>query len=54
MSKFKNRKNGENTGNFTQFKITKIKVLGNVFIKAHAKSQEASLIGNIQKTRGTV
>ena len=32
MSKFKNRENGENTGNFTQFKITEIKVLGNVIL----------------------
>ena len=52
MSKFKN---SENTRNFFEIqKIKKIWVIGNVIMKALAKSQEASSIGNTQKSRGTV
>ena len=32
MSKFKNRENGENTGNFMKFKKTKIRVPGNIIL----------------------
>ena len=39
---------------FSKFKKPKFWVLGNVIMKAHAKSQEASSIGNTQKSRGTV
>ena len=46
--------NGENSRNFSKFKKTEIWVLGNVIMKAHAKFQEASSIGNTQKSRGTV
>ena len=37
---------------FSKFKKSKNSVLGNVIIKAHAKFQEASSIGNTQKSRG--
>ena len=51
MSKFKNMENSENTGNFTKIKKPKIRVLRNVIIKEHSKSQEASSIENTQKSR---
>ena len=50
MSKFKNRENGENTGNFTKLKKQKYWVLGNVIMKAHVKSQEDNSIENIQNS----
>ena len=54
MHESKNWKNGENSRNFWGFRKTKVRVLGNVIRKAHAKFQEASSIGNTQKSRGTV
>ena len=46
--------NGENSRNFSKFRKTKNSVLGNVIMKAHAQFQEASSIGNTQKSRGTI
>ena len=46
--------NGENSRSFSKLKKTKISVIGKVIMKAHAKFQEASSIGNTQKSRGTV
>ena len=51
ISKFRNWKNGENTGTF--WKIKKKLVHGNVIRNAHAKFQEDSSMGNMQKSRGT-
>ena len=53
MPESKNWKNGENSRNFSEFEKQKIRVLGNVIRKAHAKFQEASSIGNTQKSRRT-
>ena len=44
----------KNSRYFTKQKKPKIGELGNVIIKAHTKFLEASLIGNTQKSRGTV
>ena len=46
--------NGENSRNYSKFKKTNNRILGNVIMKAHAKFQEASSMGNTQKSRGTV
>ena len=54
MSKSKSWRNGDNTGNFTKIENQKIKLLGNVIKKAHAKFQEASSIRNTQNSRGTI
>ena len=53
IAKSKNWKT-EYSRNFSKFKKTENKIIGNVIMKAHAKFQKASLIGNVQKSRGTV
>ena len=54
IAKSKNWKTGKIQEIFRNSKKTKILVLGNVTLKAHAKFQEASSIENTQKSRGTV
>ena len=54
IAKSKNWKNGKNSRNFSKLKKYIYIVIGTVIMKAHAKFQEASSIGNTQKSRGTV
>ena len=44
ISKSKNRKNGENTGNISKIEKSKIGFLGNVIRKVLAKFQKASTL----------
>ena len=54
ISKSKNWKNGENTGNFSNFEKQKMQVLGNVSRKANAIFQEASSIEITNKLMETI